>query len=84
MTPRQVKELLGGTQKKAAKALGLSQPTMSRWEKLGYVPLHRQSEIQVMTAGALVAEPSSDPTNHSAKKRTVRIDSKNHNGKVPI
>ena len=59
MTPEQVVAHFGGTQVKAAEALGLRQSAVSEWFRHGYVPLGRQYEIQVLTGGTLRANPDS-------------------------
>ena len=45
-----------GTQQKAAKAIGISQPSVAGWIKAGSIPLPRQYQIQVITGGALQAD----------------------------
>jgi DNA-binding transcriptional regulator YdaS (Cro superfamily) len=57
MTPKDVVEHFGGTQVKAAAALGISQASVSEWFQIGYVPLGRQYELQVLTGGRLRADP---------------------------
>ena len=57
MTPREVVDFYGGTQVKTAAALGLTQAAISEWFRLGYVPLGRQYEIQILTGGRLRADP---------------------------
>ena len=45
-----------GTQQKAARAIGISQPSVAGWIKAGRIPLPRQYQIQVITGGALKAD----------------------------
>lgn len=45
-----------GTQQRAADALGLSQSSVAEWKKNG-IPEGRQFQIQVITEGALMADP---------------------------
>ncbi len=61
MTPTQVISQLGGTQEKAAKALGVRQSAISQWLVRGFVPLTRQYQVQVITGGQLQANPNSVP-----------------------
>lgn len=56
MTPDQVIEYYG-TQRKAAEALGVTQPAISTWLRKGRVPETRQYQIEVRTGGQLKAEP---------------------------
>ena len=58
MTPEQVIMHFGGTQTAVAEALDISQVAVSEWVRQGYVPLGRQYQIQVLTAGRLRADPS--------------------------
>lgn len=51
-----------GTQKSAADALGLKQPTVAGW-KDGGIPLPRQAQYEVVTDGVLRADRPS-PTAH--------------------
>ena len=44
-----------GTQQKTADALGVKQPTVCGWQDNG-IPLGRQYQIQLLTAGRLKAE----------------------------
>jgi hypothetical protein len=46
------------TQKAAAKSIGLAQPTIADWVKVGFIPWPRQCQIQVVTGGALMADPA--------------------------
>lgn len=46
-----------GTQVAAAKALGVTQPTMSNWKSRGRIPLVQQLRIEVLTQGKLKAQP---------------------------
>ena len=57
MTPKDVVAFFGGTQVKAARAIGVRQSTVSEWVQIGYVPLGRQYELQVLTGGQLKADP---------------------------
>lgn len=56
MKPADVIAALGGTQEKAAAALGVTQGAVSQWSRSGRVPLVRQYQIEVLTQGALRAE----------------------------
>ena len=44
-----------GTQKAAAEALGLSQPSLSEWKDKG-IPPPRQAQYELLTKGKLKAE----------------------------
>lgn len=45
-----------GTQDRTARALGIQQSSVADWVATGRVPILRQYQIQVITAGALVVE----------------------------
>jgi len=45
-----------GTQVKVAAALGITQPTVSRWLTEGYIPILRQYQIQHVTQGVLTVD----------------------------
>lgn len=47
-----------GTQVKAAKALGITQPSVSNWLSRGAVPPLQQFRIEKLTRGKLKAERS--------------------------
>jgi ParB-like chromosome segregation protein Spo0J len=55
MSPRQVIDFFG-TQAATAKALGLTQPTVSGWLTDGAIPIERQYQIEMATNGALRAD----------------------------
>lgn len=46
-----------GTQSAIAKALGTSDQVVSAWKVKNRIPLGRQYEIQILTAGKLRADP---------------------------
>lgn len=52
MKPLEVIEYFG-SQDKAAKALSISQPALSKWVKSGEVPKLRQYQIEKVTNGKL-------------------------------
>ena len=52
MTPKQVVEFFE-TQRKAAKALGVTQQAVARWVSSGEVPSIRQYQIEKITNGKL-------------------------------
>lgn len=56
MKPADVIAALGGTQVRAAQALGVTQGAISQWVVAGRVPLTRQYQVEVLTEGALRAE----------------------------
>lgn len=60
MTP---KDLLShfGTQKEIAEFFGIEQPSVAEWFKRGEVPIGRQYEAQVKTAGRLLAKTYAVP-----------------------
>jgi DNA-binding transcriptional regulator YdaS (Cro superfamily) len=58
MTKDQAVEALGGTQQALAKALGITQGSVSLWGD--YPPPLRQLQIEALTAGALRAEADCD------------------------
>lgn len=53
MTPEQVVDHFGGSTKKAAKILGVTEMAIRKWIKAGSVPKLRQYELQVRTGGIL-------------------------------
>lgn len=55
MSPKQLIEFFG-TQAKAARALGLSQPTVAGWIVAGEIPEARQYQVEIATNGALRAD----------------------------
>lgn len=55
MKPDQVIKHFGG-QVAAAAAIGVQQPTVCNWRKLGEVPKVQQMRIQAITNGALKAD----------------------------
>lgn len=55
MHPKQLIEYFG-TQAKAARALGLSQPTVAGWVEAGEIPEARQYQVEIATSGALRAD----------------------------
>lgn len=55
MTPQQVVKHFG-TQRKAAAALDLTQPTISNWVIRGRVPAGAQLRVQAATRGKLKAD----------------------------
>ena len=58
MTKDQAVEALGGTQQALAKALGITQGSVSLWGD--YPPPLRQLQIEALTGGTLRAEPDCD------------------------
>lgn len=58
MTPEQVINHFGGTVKKTAESLNLSQMAIYKWLKAGKVPDDRQARLQIRTGGILKAEES--------------------------
>jgi len=60
MTPQQVINHFGGTVKKTAESLDVSQMAIYKWLKAGKVPKNRQYELQVRTGGILKAEETND------------------------
>ena len=66
MKPSEIIELYG-TQAEAGKALGISQSAISQWLRDGEVPHLRQHQIQVITAGRLVAQPNSRSDRNESK-----------------
>ena len=71
MTPREVIEFFGGTQQKAAERLGIRQSSISEWCIRGYVPLGRQYEYQILTGGALRADPDAVAKAKEARREPV-------------
>jgi DNA-binding transcriptional regulator YiaG len=47
-----------GTQAAVARALGTSDQVVSAWASAGRIPIGRQYEIQILTAGKLRADPA--------------------------
>ena len=47
------------TQVAAAKALGITQPSISNWTKRGEIPLIQQLRLQMITNGELLASVNS-------------------------
>ena len=58
MTKDQAIQALGGTQAALAERLGMTQGSVSLWGE--YPPPLRQLQIEVLTGGALKAEPECD------------------------
>jgi hypothetical protein len=56
MSPADLIEFYG-SQKAAAKALGVSFKTVSMWRRRGFIPNGRQYQVQLVTLGRLVADP---------------------------
>ena len=57
-----------GTQSAAAKAIGISQPSVAMWVKRGRVPLFQQLRLQYATQKALTASPEIMPALVESKK----------------
>lgn len=68
MSPEQVIEHYG-SQANVGRALGVSQPSIWEWVQNGRVPLVRQYQIELATAGKLRADRPADrsdpPDSHS-------------------
>lgn len=62
MTPNQVVDFFG-SQSKAARALGIEQPSIHGWVSSGSIPEVRQYQIELATSGALVADRPALRTN---------------------
>lgn len=54
-----------GTQKKAASAIGIEQPSVAGWKE-DSVPHLRQLQYEMQTGGKLVADPAAKPAQVSA------------------
>ena len=64
----QFREKLGVTQEEAAEMLGVSQPTISRWESGGEIPGPARTAMRlIMRWPKTVARPSPSPKSRGAK-----------------
>lgn len=73
MRPMTYDELIAyyGTQKKAADALGVEQPSVSDWRSKG-IPLPRQAQYELLTDGVLKADLPVPKKRVAAAKRSDR------------
>jgi hypothetical protein len=70
MQTKQVIEFFGGTQQKAADAIGVGQSDIAKWLKKGVPPYLRQLQIQVITKGKLKAIP--EPLTHRLQPKKAK------------
>lgn len=67
MTPQEVLNHFG-TQAEIARVLGCGQPSVAEWFEKGKVPEGRQYQLELATAGTLVAEKPANRKEDAAAK----------------